>query len=330
MRLASFHPKGSQRIHLGAALEIEGKTALVDLQTASQEFAQPQEMPADVIRFMDGGSAQIESALRLLQHCAPRAAKAAERKRLEQRGVLYWPGEVRFLPPVPRPGKVISLGANYPTHRDEASHLPSVQQLMSGPAVPRAFAKLPSVLVGHQAPIAYPQATRQLDYEIELALIIGKRCRNISADRYGEVVYGYTIFNDLSMRDVQMAEMAAGLLLFGKNFDGAGPIGPWLVTSDEVPDPHALDLALTVNGELRQSDNTRNMMQRIPAIIEYWSQLTLEPGDIITTGTPAGVAIFRKPAERYLLRPGDRIAATISRLGTLENTIVAGTAGPPA
>jgi acylpyruvate hydrolase len=123
------------------------------------------------------------------------------------------------------------------------------------------------------------------------------------------------------MRDVQKDEMQSGLLLLGKNFDTAGAMGPWLVTADEIPDPHDLELTLTVNGEVRQHDSTRNMINRIPAIVQYWSQITLEPGDVISTGTPAGVAIFRDPPERYLLRPGDRLAATISGLGTLENAV---------
>jgi acylpyruvate hydrolase len=277
---------------------------LLDLSAASPE------LPADIIQFIDGGRALIESAQRVVRSYAGQDSR-----------LLHGLEEVTFLPPVPRPGKIISLGVNYPSHGQEAAHLESVRHLMSGPPVPRAFAKLPSVLVGHRQPILYPQATRQLDYEIELAFVIGGRCKDVPAARCSEVVYGYTIYNDLSMRDVQKAEMESGLLLLGKNFDTAGAMGPWLVTADEVPDPHNLDLTLTVNGEVRQHDSTRNMINRIPAIVQYWSQITLEAGDVISTGTPAGVAIFRDPPGRYLLQPGDRIAATISGLGTLENAV---------
>jgi acylpyruvate hydrolase len=302
MRLASFRTAQSPRARLGAAVERDGRTVLLDLNAASAGI------PADIVQFIEGGRPLLEAAQRLVD---------------SGRGKTYSLEEISFLPPVPRPGKVISLGVNYPAHGEEAAHLDSVKHLMSGPPVPRAFSKLPSVLVGHRQPIPYPEATRQLDYEIELAFVIGARCKKVPAAQASEVVYGYTIYNDLSMRDVQSGEMQSGLLLLGKNFDGAGAMGPWLVTADEVADPHALELTLSVNGEVRQHDNTRNMINRIPAIVQYWSQMTLEPGDILSTGTPAGVAIFRDPPERYLLRPGDRISATIGGLGTLENEVSA-------
>ena len=311
MRLCSFHPARSNAMRLGAAIELGDNTAILDLNAASPDI------PSDITQFIEAGPALLKSAQRLLRSYEAQVGGSIGN------AVLHGLEDVKFLPPVPRPGKIISLGVNYPSHGQEAAHLQAVQHLMSGPPVPRAFAKLPSVLVGHRQPVVYPKATRQLDYEIELALVIGTRCKNVPLSDWDKVVYGYTIYNDLSMRDLQKGEMESGLLLLGKNFDNAGPMGPWLVTADEVPDPHALDLTLTVNGEVRQHDNTRNMINRIPAIVEYWSQMTLEAGDIISTGTPAGVAIFREPPELYLLKPGDRVAATISRLGTLENRIEA-------
>lgn len=301
MRLCSFRSSRATSTRLGAALD--GGALLLDLNQASGD------LPADILSFIDGGPPILEAAERLLRSYSGQDA-------------VYRLDEVSFLPPVPRPGKVISLGVNYPSHGEEAAHLQSVQHLLHGPRVPRAFAKLSSALVGHREPIHYPRATRQLDYEIELAFVIGRRCKDVPAGNWADVVYGYTIYNDLSMRDVQREEMQSGLLLLGKNFDTAGAMGPWLVTADEIADPHGLELTLSVNGDVRQRDNTGNMLSRIPAIIEYWSQITLEPGDIISTGTPAGVGIFREPPERYLLRPGDRIAATISGLGTLENVVV--------
>ena len=293
MKLATFIAPNERAPRIGALLESGKRDSLADLS----------ELAPDMTRFIEGGPEMLERARRL-----PKKA-------------LYPVGTVTFLAPVPRPGKIISLGVNYRSHGDEAAHLDSVKHLMSGPRIPRAFSKLPSALTGHRCPIPYPAATRQLDYEIELALVIGKRCKNVRPAQWAEVVYGYTIYNDLSMRDVQSGEMQAGLLLLGTNFAGAAPMGPWLVTADEIPDPHALELRLSVNDEVRQSDNTRNMISRIPDILEYWSQMTLEAGDIVSTGTPSGVAIFRDPPEKYLLKPGDRIAATISSLGTLENTI---------
>ena len=294
MRLASYTTPGAQGVRLGAAVERDGRTMVVDLES-------------DILRFIQDGPAALENARKTIQ----KAQKA------------YAPDGITFLAPIPRPGKIISLGVNYRSHGDEAAHLDSVKHLMAGKQLPRAFSKLPSSLAGHRQPIPYPTPTKQLDYEIEMAFVIGRRCKDVRGADWRDVVYGYTVYNDLSMRDVQSGEMQAGLLLLGKNFDCAAPMGPWIVTADEVPDPHALDVCLKVNGEVRQQDNTRNLINDIPAIVEYWSQMTLEPGDILSTGTPAGVGIFRDPPERYLLRPGDRIEATIQGLGTLENTIVA-------
>jgi acylpyruvate hydrolase len=298
MKLATFIPPNERTARIGALIESENYDLIMDLGG----------LASDMTGFIEGGRALLDRAKTLLRNAA-----GGEAHRMDA---------VSFLPPVPRPGKIISLGVNYRSHGDEAAHLDSVKHLMSGPRIPRAFSKLSSTLAGHRAAVAYPAATRQLDYEIELAFVIARRSKNVPAARWADHVYGYTIYNDLSMRDVQSGEMQAGLLLLGKNFDGAAPMGPWLVTADEIPDPHALDLRLSVNGEVRQSDNTRNMISPIPEILEYWSQMTLEPGDIISTGTPSGAAIFRDPPESYLLRPGDRLAATITGLGTLENTIV--------
>ena len=176
------------------------------------------------------------------------------------------------------------------------------------------------MLIGHRAPIVYPKQTKLLDYEIELGFIIGRTCKNVARDAYADAIYGYTIFNDVTMRDIQFAEMPRGLLLLGKNADTSGPMGPWLVTRDEIPDPQALRLALTVNGQTRQDDSTAKMIFSVAQIVEYWSQITLEPGDAFSTGTPAGVALMN---EQLALKPGDRIAATIEGLGTLENAVVA-------
>jgi acylpyruvate hydrolase len=332
MKLASFRIRSSRAIRFGAEWPLPGPSSLIDLGNAwslyAEENGQPSReqlhcsMPSDAIRFIEGGAEQLARARSALDHCVQRAADSSGQRALIERGVLHPASEVGFLPPVPRPGKLISLGVNYPTHLAEASGLPSVQRLKTGPGVPRAFSKLPSVLIGHREPVVYPRMTQQLDYEIELALVIAKRCKNVPRDAVADVIYGYTIYNDISMRDVQQDEMAVGLLLLGKNFDTSGPIGPWLVTADEVADPNALELTLSVNGQVRQRDNTRNMLRAVPEIVEYWSQITLEAGDVISTGTPAGVGIFSNPPEKFLLHPGDRIEATITGLGTLENTVV--------
>ena len=162
-----------------------------------------------------------------------------------------------------------------------------------------------------------------MDYEAELALVIGKRCKYVDPADWRDVVAGYMIVNDISMRDVQLLEMSRGMIVGGKNADTSCPCGPFLVTADEIADPHALTIETRVNGDVRQHESTGAMLFKIPEIIAYWSRLTLEPGDIIVTGTPGGVGIFSDDPERDLLKPGQEVAISITGLGTLRNTVVA-------
>jgi 2-keto-4-pentenoate hydratase/2-oxohepta-3-ene-1,7-dioic acid hydratase in catechol pathway len=237
--------------------------------------------------------------------------------RLLVAGTLYAEDTVEFLPVVERPGKVICAGLNYGDHAAEASDAGLERSADS-----RAFAKFPSSLIGHGAPIHYPLETSQLDYEGELAIVIGSSVSRVDpADAWGAIV-GYTMFNDISSRDVQFAEMEAGMLLLGKNPAHSSPLGPYLVTADEIGDPHALDLELKVNGEVRQSGSTRELILGCAELVSYWSAVGLEPGDVIATGTPAGVGIFMDPPERYLLKAGDQIELSIGGLGTLRNEVV--------
>ena len=234
-------------------------------------------------------------------------------------------GQVRLLPPVPRPGKIIMVGSNYKSHVGEAGtaakNLPAARSEKH--TWPAAFSKFPSVLIGHEDTIIYPRHTTQLDYEAELCVVIGKRCKNVSENEVDDVIAGYTIANDVSMRDVQFAEMRRGLILIGKNFDTSSPMGPYLATKDEIPDPQNILIKCWVNGELRQNDSTANMTFSVRQLVSYFSRVTLEPGDIIATGTPAGVGIFWNPPEAALLRVGDRIDITIERIGRLSNTVIA-------
>jgi 2-keto-4-pentenoate hydratase/2-oxohepta-3-ene-1,7-dioic acid hydratase in catechol pathway len=218
------------------------------------------------------------------------------------------------------------IGGNYGAHvgeRQKANdQLPKA--LTSEPAdFPPAFAKFSSTLVGHKNAIIYPRNSHQLDYETELCVVIGKKCKDVRPHEFSDVVYGYTICNDVSMRDLQFPEMRRGSTLLGKNLDTAMPLGPYLVTSDEVPDPQNLRLRCWVNGEERQNDTTKHMTHGVGQIIAHYSRLTLEPGDIIATGTPAGVGVFWNPPEHGLLRVGDVIEMEIEGLGRLCNEVVA-------
>lgn len=194
------------------------------------------------------------------------------------------------------------------------------------PPFPISFLKAPTSLIGHRAPILYPRKVKLLDYEVELAAVIGKRCRDVSKGDALDYVAGFSVFNDISARDIQFAEMKRGFCNLGKNFDTFAPMGPLLVTPDQAGDPDDLEMELRVNGQTRQSASTKRMVFKIRELIEWFSSMTLEPADIITSGTPSGVAIYRKPEkEPYLLKTGDVIEAKIANLGRLQNTVISET-----
>ena len=203
------------------------------------------------------------------------------------------------------------MGLNYRDHAREAG--------MEIPAVPTIFNKFSNVVIGPGAPIVLPKNSTRPDYEAEFAFVIGTGGRHISAADALDHVFGYTIVNDVSARDFQMA---TSQWLMGKTFDTFAPMGPWIVTRDEIADPHALDISLEIGGEILQHSNTRELVFGVPALIEYISSVvTLEPGDIVATGTPAGVGFARKPP-RYL-RAGDEVVIRIQGIGELRNPVIA-------
>jgi 2-keto-4-pentenoate hydratase/2-oxohepta-3-ene-1,7-dioic acid hydratase in catechol pathway len=222
---------------------------------------------------------------------------------------------VTILPPISRPTKIICMGGNFSDHLKEGS--------TTLPPFPISFLKSPNSLVGHRAPVVYPSRVKLLDYEVELAAVIGKACKDVSRKDALDYVAGFSVFNDISARDIQFAEMKRGFCNLGKNFATFAPMGPFLVTPDQAGNPDDLGMELRVNGQTRQLSSTKNMVFKMRELVEFFSSMTLEPGDIITSGTPSGVAIYRKPdKEPYLLKPGDLIEAKIDTLGKLQNTIV--------
>jgi acylpyruvate hydrolase len=223
---------------------------------------------------------------------------------------------VTLAAPVPRPGKIIAMGLNFYDH--------AAENKVPLPEMPVGFLKAATSITGPGADVPYPRSTKQLDYEIEMAIVIGKKGKDIPKEKAMEHVVGYTILNDLSARDIQSKEMSKRLVLLSKSLDGLGPMGPWLVTKDEIPDPNNLAMELYVNEEAepRQKSNTNQMVFKVADLVAYWSQMTLEPGDIISSGTPGGVGIFRQPPEKWLLKPGDVVEAKIERLGILRNQII--------
>ena len=215
----------------------------------------------------------------------------------------------KLLAPIPDPPKIICLTFNYPAHAKE-------QDLVS-PNEPVIFIKPRTTLCGTDSDIMCPNFIKQLDYEIELAVIIGKTCKNVDESRSKDCIFGYMIFNDVSARDIQMRDKQ---FTRGKSFDTFAPCGPWITSTDEVTNPQDLQLVTKINGQNRQDSSTKNMFIKIPSIISELSNvMTLEKGDIIVTGTPDGVAM-NNPSTPFL-KNGDKIEMEIEKLGRIQNTV---------
>lgn len=218
--------------------------------------------------------------------------------------------DIKLLAPIPKPPKFFGVALNYADHIEEIG--------LERPEYPTLFTKQSTCVIGPGEAIHRPRVSEKLDYEGELGLVIGKYCRHVPRDRAREVIAGYTICNDVSVRDWQARSHTWTL---GKSFDTHGPIGPWIVTPDEITDPHILDIKTWVNEELRQSSNTRYLIFDCDYLIEYLSTvMTLEPGDIIATGTSSGVGVKMKP--RGYMKAGDVVRVEIEKIGVLENPVI--------
>jgi len=250
-------------------------------------------------------SAGFASVGALLRGGDAALAKARELRKDPAQSVPL--AEVKLAPLVEPDARVFCVGLNYADHAAE-NNLPP-------PSSPIFFAKLASVVIPHKAGIPIPKSSQQVDYEAEFALVIGRRADCVSEAEALACIAGYTIMNDVSARDFQFKDKQ---WFRGKNCNGFGPMGPWVVTADSVPDPLALDISLRLNGETLQNSNTRNLVFSPAALVSTLSQsLVLEPGDVISTGTPAGIGFHRKP--QVFLKPGDRMEIEVSGIGILEN-----------
>jgi 2-keto-4-pentenoate hydratase/2-oxohepta-3-ene-1,7-dioic acid hydratase in catechol pathway len=219
--------------------------------------------------------------------------------------------DVRLHAPLANPPRIFAIGLNYRDHAKESG--------MEIPTTPVVFFKLPTAIIGPGEPIVLPKNSTQPDYEAEFAFVIGKGGYRIPASAWRDHVYGYTIVNDVSARDVQFASTQWSM---SKCFPTFCPLGPAIVTADEIADPHALDISLSIDGEVLQHSNTRELVFKIPELVEYLSSITpLLPGDIVSTGTPPGVGLGRNPKRR--IKPGETVTITIQGLGSLTNPVVA-------
>ena len=293
MRLVTFDNTGSSAgsVRLGLIVGTE----VIDLAARSKKAGHAAPYFSSMAAFLNAEDEAMSAARAI-------AADAGAGLRLET---------VRLLPPVPRPGKIIAVGFNY---RDHAA-----EQGIKPPEAPLIFAKFTTSITGPYDPIVLPAGDPEVDYEAELGVVIGRRGKSITEDRAYDYIAGYLALNDVSARKWQFGDRQ---WVRGKSCDTFCPIGPWLVTREEVPDPQALSIACRVNGEVRQSANTRDLYFGISTLLAYISaSITLEPGDIIATGTPPGVGVFRKPP--IYLQAGDVVEVEIESVGTLRNTVVA-------
>jgi 2-keto-4-pentenoate hydratase/2-oxohepta-3-ene-1,7-dioic acid hydratase in catechol pathway len=279
MRLVTFTHSGATRIGIFYWDDV------VDLSVAAPD------LPRDMVGFLAAGAPAIDAARRT----------GGARGRIPLTAV-------RLRAPVPRPPKFLAIGLNYADHIAESG--------MPKPEYPVFFNKQSTCVTGPYDPIHRPRVSTLLDYEGELGFVIGRRCRYVPRERAAEVIAGYLVVDDVSVRDWQLRTPTMTL---GKSFDTHGPLGPWIITSDEVGDPHALELRTWVNGELRQRSNTRELVfDCFDQVATLSAAFTLEPGDIVSTGTPAGVG---GAAGKFLV-PGDVVRVEIERIGAIENRVI--------
>jgi 2-keto-4-pentenoate hydratase/2-oxohepta-3-ene-1,7-dioic acid hydratase in catechol pathway len=298
-------------------LGAEDDGSLIDLAAAYAALAEAREAAVAAAGTTEGlplrglpmllaaGERGLEAARAALQFAREAAGPSAGHLR-------YSFDDVRLRPPLLRPGKILCAGVNYLSHLQE-------NPAASRPEEPFFFAKLPSGVIGPGDPIVKPSLTEQLDYEVELAAVIGQPMRRVPAERALAYVAGYTILNDVSARDIQFRN---NQITLGKNGDTFAPMGPCLVTADEFGDPQRAHLRTWVNGDVRQDETAADMIFGLPDLLARLSALmTLEVGDIVSTGTPAGVGAFRQPP--VFLLPGDVVTLAIDGIGRLENPVIA-------
>jgi 2-keto-4-pentenoate hydratase/2-oxohepta-3-ene-1,7-dioic acid hydratase in catechol pathway len=284
-----------QRLHLGVKTE----KGILDVEAALAVYPEV-DVPLSVAELIAKGESGKKSLARLVD------------KAYQEGSLFYAEGTLTFGPCVPEPQKIICVGLNYKKHADECN--------MAYPPAPLLFSKFNNTLAGHGEDVPLPEKSSQVDYEAELVIVIGKEAKDVKKEDALSYVYGYCNADDLSARDLQFK---SSQWLLGKTCDKFSPIGPYLVSADEVGDPNDLNIRAIVNGEVRQDSNTSDMIYYCDEIISYISEhMTLYPGDIILTGTPAGVIVGYPEEKRVWLKAGDEVTIEIEKLGRLTNRLV--------
>lgn len=313
MRLVTFVKNNQRRLGLMGPAE-----QVIDLAETNRRY-----LKAGAAPYLNSMQAFIEaggSALSLAKKAAKYVAGKDEDglKKLRQAGAVLRLNQVKLIAPIPAPRKnVILLGVNYKEHIEEGARARSIE--LKYPEAPVFFTKPATAVTGHLGKVVHWKATEKLDYEVELAVVMGKKGRDIPKDKVYDYIFGYTICLDMTARDLQRRH---GQWFKGKSLDTYCPLGPWIVHKSAIPDPQNLRLVCRVNGEVMQDDRTSNMIFDIATTIESLSAgMTLEPGEIISTGTPSGVGFARVPP--FFLKPGDKVEADIESIGVLQVEIAA-------
>lgn len=306
MRLLTFAVDGRPR----TGLELQGR--IVDLPVATAHLlGEGRAVPDDMKAFLQAGEPAMQAAAEVSRLVARAIARGQELADSSARPILYDPSQARILAPVPRPEKIICLGRNYAEHALEGG--------AEVPTIPQLFPKFANAVVGPGDLVVIPEVVKQADYECEMAVVIGRVARRVKPEEAYDCIAGYTMLNDVSARDLQFEQPN---WMRGKSVDTFAPMGPYIVTKDEIPDPHKLDIRLVLNGEVMQRANTSMLIFTVPFLVHHITKtITLVPGDVISTGTPSGVGIYRRP--KRLLRPGDVMRVEVSGLGVLENRVAA-------
>jgi 2-keto-4-pentenoate hydratase/2-oxohepta-3-ene-1,7-dioic acid hydratase in catechol pathway len=312
MRLVTFTRKNQQRIGL-----MNSQDQVLDLAEVNRRYLRGGNPPflASMQAFIEAGAKALQVAKKAEKYVTGKGA--AEQKKLGGAGALLKSSQVKLLAPIPWPRKnVVMLGINYREHVDEGARARELE--IKYPEWPVYFTKPATSVIGHMGKVVHHKNTDRLDWEIELAVVMGKKGRNIPKDKAYDYVFGYTVCLDMTARELQRQH---GQWFKGKSLDTFCPLGPWIVHKSALPDPQQVRLICRVNGAVMQDGNTRDMIFDIPTIIESLSAgLTLEPGDIISTGTPSGVGFARVPP--VYLKPGDKVEGEVEGVGVLQVEIV--------
>ncbi|MFZ0735513.1 MAG: fumarylacetoacetate hydrolase family protein [Candidatus Acidiferrales bacterium] len=323
MRLVTFEAAPNQERIGAMAFDSE----IVDLNFAYALYLRDSEgdpafyrvadarVPADMRKLFEGGDKSLDAARAALKYVLGRGAHP---KGPSGETIVYKTTDVKIKAPI-CPKKFFHTAGNFREHHEEAQ-----KAGFSHPVMPWiVFFQNVDAIIGPGAPVIYPEhLTEELDYELELAVVLKKSGRHFSAEDAKDYIGGYVIFNDITARDIQRREMKSGVFSFCKGIDSFCPLGPWIVTADEIPDPHNLAMELRVNGKMRQQSHSKKMSVKIPEIISHYSAMGYSAGDVLSTGTVSGVAAFSDDPKSLFLKPGDVIECEIEKIGVLRNPVI--------